>query len=104
MNEFKLSIKNLSKTYASRSGPVLAVSNLTLDVHSDEIVSIVGPSGCGKTTVLNIIAGFVAPTTGHVKITAGAGAAGRKEKNGVVFQEDSVFPWMTVEDNIGYPL
>ncbi len=79
------------------SGTVLAVEDVSFDVADGEFVCLVGPSGCGKTTLLRIVAGLETATSGTVR-TASSGPPG------MVFQEASIFPWLSVEDNIGYPL
>jgi NitT/TauT family transport system ATP-binding protein len=79
------------------SGTVLAVEDVSFDVADGEFVCLVGPSGCGKTTLLRILAGLETATSGTVRIKANG-------PPGMVFQEASIFPWLSVEDNIGYPL
>jgi NitT/TauT family transport system ATP-binding protein len=79
------------------SGMVLAVEDVSFDVADGEFVCLVGPSGCGKTTLLRILAGLETATSGTVRVAA-AGPPG------MVFQEASIFPWLSVEDNIAYPL
>lgn len=78
-----------------------ALDAINLEVRENEFLCILGPSGCGKTTLLNLIAGFLTPTSGRVTV-----GGKRVTKPGpdrvVVFQEDAVFPWMTVEENIGF--
>jgi ABC-type nitrate/sulfonate/bicarbonate transport system ATPase subunit len=74
-----------------------------MDVPNGHIVSLVGPSGCGKTTVINVIAGFMKPTSGRVLVDSRE-VSGPVSHCGVVFQADSVFPWMTVEQNVAYGL
>jgi ABC-type nitrate/sulfonate/bicarbonate transport system ATPase subunit len=80
-----------------------ALDGLTLAVHDNEFLAIVGPVGCGKTTFLRIVAGFLTPTRGTVRCddrpVRGPGA-----ERGYVFQEDAVFPWMTVQDNLEFGL
>ncbi len=81
---------------------VQALRDTTFSINEGEFVSILGPSGCGKTTVLNLVAGFIQPTSGNVHIEH------RNERRtplyGMVFQDDAAFPWMTVAENIGYAL
>ena len=79
------------------------VDNVSFDVTDREFVSIIGPSGCGKTTMMNIVAGFVKPTTGTVLLD-GKPIAGPGPERGVIFQEYGVFPWLTVKENIGFGL
>jgi len=79
------------------------VDNVSFDVTDREFVSIIGPSGCGKTTMMNIVAGFVKPTTGSVLLD-GKPIAGPGPERGVIFQEYGVFPWLTVKENIGFGL
>lgn len=81
---------NLSVSY----GELLVLSGINLEVEHGEFVSLVGSSGCGKTTLLNALAGFV-PASGEINVPG---------KIGVVFQDYSVFPWMTVTENIGFGL
>ena len=99
----KLSLRGLSKNYA---GHFQAVRDLNLDVESGEFVSLLGPSGCGKTTTLQMIAGFVPPTTGTVVVEGQdmTRVAPEKRDMGVVFQSYALFPHMTVARNIGFGL
>ena len=99
----KLSLRGLSKIYG---GHVQAVRDLNLDVESGEFVSLLGSSGCGKTTTLQMIAGFVPPTTGTVVVEGRdiTHIAPEKRDMGVVFQSYALFPHMTVSQNIGFGL
>jgi NitT/TauT family transport system ATP-binding protein len=81
--------------------PVL--DNISLEVGEGEFVCLLGPSGCGKSTMLNVIAGFIAPTSGQVRID-GEPVVGPDARRIFVFQERGVFPWLTVEGNIGFGL
>lgn len=82
---------------------VHVLESVNLTVHEGEFVVIVGPSGCGKSTLLNAIGGFVRPTAGEV-IVEGAPVAGPDARRIFVFQEQGVFPWLTVEQNIAFGL
>ncbi len=99
-----IEVRDVSKTFFSRrSGSVEALSKTTLSVSEKEFVCIVGPSGGGKSTLLNIVAGFLGPTTGEVVI--GENRVTRPSSSRVmVFQEFALFPWLTVEDNVGFGL
>ncbi len=88
----------VQKIYASKSGPVEAVRDLTFDLRRGEFACIVGPSGAGKTTLLKIIAGLLEPTAGQVTLE-GKPVTGPPKTMAVVFQEygRSLFPWLTVQ-------
>jgi NitT/TauT family transport system ATP-binding protein len=86
-----------------RFGSVRVLEEIDLAVTAGEFVCILGPSGCGKSTLLNIVAGFLAPTEGRVTID-GEPVTGPDPRRIFVFQERGVFPWLTVEENIGFGL
>ena len=100
-----LSIKNLKKVYQVADGEIEAVRNLTFDVAEGELICVVGPSGAGKTTLLKCIAGLLTPTDGSIEL-ASSSVVGPPKAMAVVFQEygRSLFPWMTVRDNVDLPL
>lgn len=99
----KLSINNLSKTYQVKEEEISILSDINLEVYEGEFVAIVGGSGCGKSTFLRIISGFIQDYTGTAKINGlDIHAPGRDR--GFVFQESRLFPWLTVEENIGFGL
>jgi NitT/TauT family transport system ATP-binding protein len=79
------------------------VDDVSFDIANGEFVSIIGPSGCGKTTMMSMVAGFLKPTRGRVTLDGKPIAAPGPER-GVIFQEYGVFPWLTVEQNIGFGL
>ncbi len=89
MADVKIRLDGLTKAFATKSGPFVALDPITLDVPSGCFFMIVGPSGCGKTTLLRILAGLERPSDGTVEITAPS--AGRPS-NSMVFQGDSLFP------------
>lgn len=99
----KLSIRGISMTFAAEGSEIRVLEDLDLDVREGEFVCILGPSGCGKSTLLNIAAGFLAPTSGSVRIDAEE-VRGPDPRRIFVFQERGVFPWLTVEGNIGFGL
>ncbi len=98
-----LVVDGLAKRYAS-SG-TFAIENVTLDVRRSEFVSIVGPSGCGKTTLLKTVCGLLQPTSGSVTLDGRLVTAPPPEMV-LVFQDyaRSLFPWLTVEGNVAFPL
>ena len=99
----KLRTNALSMTF-NRDGKSMSVlENVDLDVGDGEFVCLLGPSGCGKSTLLSTIAGFLAPTSGEVRID-GEVVRGPDPRRIFVFQERGVFPWLTVEGNIGFGL
>ena len=99
-----LEIDGVSKTYdAGGDSPVQALDRVTLDVTEGEFVSVIGPSGCGKSTLFNIIGGLVDGHDGAVRID-GHPVRGAHRDVGVVFQEESTFPWRTTLDNVAFPL
>jgi spermidine/putrescine ABC transporter ATP-binding subunit len=89
-----------------RFGDIAAVEGLSLDVREGEFLTLLGPSGCGKTTTLRMIAGFVTPTSGRVRIDDEdvTGLAPGKRNVGMVFQDYALFPHLTVAENIGFGL
>jgi len=97
-----LTCKGLSKEFVSKRGEVLALENVSLQVQDHEFVSVVGPSGCGKTTLLKLIAGLIEPNTGTIDygITSDNG----KPQTAMVFQEQGLFPWLNVIDNVAFGL
>ncbi|PXY27895.1 ABC transporter ATP-binding protein [Prauserella muralis] len=99
--DVKVAVRAVAKRFDTRSGTVTALDELTLDIPRGQFFMIVGPSGCGKTTLLRILAGLEDPTTGEVEV--GTATEGRPE-NSMIFQGDSIFPWMTVWDNASYGL
>ena len=99
----KLKIDNVKKTYQGRTGEVIALNGVNLDIAENEFITVVGPSGCGKSTLLNIIAGLLPATSGRV-ICNGQEVTSTGPDRGVVFQQYALFPWLTVKKNVMFPL
>ena len=99
-----LEIKGVSKTYNEDSDdPVKALNAVDLNISEGEFVSIIGPSGCGKSTLFNVIGGLIDDHEGEVLIE-GRHVDGAHKDIGVVFQEESTFPWRSTLDNVAFPL
>jgi len=99
----KLAIDNVSKSFQSASGTVLALDHVSLNVAEAEFVCLVGASGCGKSTLLNIIAGLEKPDSGAVLADGKPVTAPGRERL-VMFQEPALFPWLTVFGNVLFGL
>jgi NitT/TauT family transport system ATP-binding protein len=96
-------IENVSKVFETDGRSMVALENISLEIPRGQFVCLLGPSGCGKSTLLNAIAGFAPPTQGRV-LADGAVVTGPGPERGMVFQEYALFPWMTVEQNVGFGL
>ena len=97
-----LALESVSCTFVSRDDPsqrYTAVSDTSLVVDEGEFVSVVGPTGCGKTTLLNVAAGLLAPSAGHVR-TFGDPLAGINSRAGYMFQSDALMPWRNAIENV----
>jgi len=99
MSDSKIVVDGVSKSF----GALPVVQNVTLEVRDGEFVAIVGPSGCGKSTLLNIVAGFESADRGSVRVDGAERK--RPSRNGIMIsQHGSVFPWLTVEENLLFAL
>ena len=97
-----LSIQDLSMRFElPNGGSVQALEGVSLDLKEGELMSVLGPSGCGKTTLLNIVAGFLAPTSGKLVLN-GHDIKGPDAERGMVFQKGALFEWMSVRENVGF--
>lgn len=99
----KLSVENVSMTFKRDGKSTAVLENINLEVRDGEFICLLGPSGCGKTTLLNAMAGFLSPTSGEIQVD-GEVVRGPDPRRIFVFQERGVFPWLTVEGNIGFGL
>jgi NitT/TauT family transport system ATP-binding protein len=102
-NDAILVVDDISVRFETPEGPVIAVDNVSLNVREGEFLSVIGPSGCGKSTLFNVIGGLLTHHTGVVSV-AGEIIDGPHKSIGMVFQEESTFPWRTVADNVAFPL
>src|SRR4249920_2925318 len=99
----KISVKDLKKSFDTDQGPLPVVNGVSFDVADGEFVAIVGPSGCGKSTLMSIIAGFDRADQGSVTVD-GAVGRGPSSKGILISQHGSVFPWLTVQQNLMFGL
>ena len=99
----KLHVRDLCLSFSEDGERRDILDHVNLTVQSGEFVCIVGPSGCGKSTMLQVLGGFLPPTSGLIDIDGGA-VRGPDPRRIFVFQESGVFPWLTVEGNIGFGL
>jgi NitT/TauT family transport system ATP-binding protein len=98
-----LVVDDVVKRFATPEGEVVAVDHMSFDVKAGELLAVIGPSGCGKSTLFNIIGGLLDGYEGRVAV-AGETVRGPHRSIGMVFQEESTFPWRTVTDNVAFPL
>jgi NitT/TauT family transport system ATP-binding protein len=99
-----LTAERVTKTFSVRGGrDVVAVRDLSLEVHEGEFLCLIGASGCGKSTMLNMFAGFIQPTTGRV-LLRGQSITRIEPRCGMVFQAYALFPWKTVRGNVEFGL
>jgi NitT/TauT family transport system ATP-binding protein len=98
-----LDVVRVSKRFVTTEGVITAVDDVSFSIAPGEFVSIIGPSGCGKSTLFNIVGGLVGDYEGRVTV-AGDVVRGTHPAIGMVFQEESTFPWRTVVENVAFPL
>jgi NitT/TauT family transport system ATP-binding protein len=98
-----LTVENLAMRFATPEGDVVALDNVSLDVNPGEFLAVIGPSGCGKSTLFNVIGGLLGGYSGRVSV-GGETIEGPHPSIGMVFQEESTFPWRNVTDNVAFPL
>ena len=98
-----LEIRDLNLTYHTKEFETQALNNLSFSVTEGEFISIVGPSGCGKTTILSLVAGLLKPSSGEVLLN-NSPICGVNQNVGYMFQQDNLFDWLTVENNVLFGL
>jgi NitT/TauT family transport system ATP-binding protein len=99
-----LSIVAVGKRFATPEGEIAALDDVSFAVRPGEFLSVIGPSGCGKSTLFNIIGGLTTADRGQVLIDGKEAARGPRRTIGMVFQEESTFPWRTTIENVAFPL
>src|SRR6185503_17260984 len=102
-NDAILVADNIIVRFDTPEGPITAVDDVSLKVRPGEFLSVIGPSGCGKSTLFNVIGGLLAQHAGTVRV-GGETISGPHKSIGMVFQEESTFPWRNVTDNVAFPL
>src|SRR6516225_3269399 len=98
-----LAVDDVVVRFDTPEGPITAVDDVSFKVRSGEFLSVIGPSGCGKSTLFNVIGGLLAQHQGVVSV-GGETISGPHKSIGMVFQEESTFPWRTLIDNVSFPL
>src|SRR5262244_3532448 len=98
-----LVVDDIVKQFDTPEGPLIAVDRVSLGVHPGEFLAVIGPSGCGKSTLFNIIGGLLDGYDGRITV-AGETVSGPHAAIGMIFQEESTFPWRTVIENVAFPL
>jgi NitT/TauT family transport system ATP-binding protein len=96
-----ISGRNVSMQFKSKAGPVMVLDELDIEIRSGEFVALLGPSGCGKSTLLNLFAGILKPASGDLSIDRKP-IEGPNPRVGIVFQHHSLFPWMSVLENVAF--
>ena len=99
----KLKVEDLSKKFNTPKGEIAALNKINFQIHRREFISVIGPSGCGKTTLIRILAGLDFPTSGNV-LLEGKKMEGPGAERGMVFQDYTLFPWLTVKKNVMFGL
>ena len=100
-----LDVQGATKRFATPEGDVVAVQDVSFTVARGEFVSVIGPSGCGKSTLFGMIGGLVGDWQGRIRVEGAEIKPGVTHRSiGMVFQEESTFPWRTVIDNVALPL
>jgi ABC-type nitrate/sulfonate/bicarbonate transport system ATPase subunit len=101
-NAAQIALDAVSKSFPTKRGERLALEGVSFSVAAGETATVLGPTGCGKTTVLNIVAGFDAPTRGRV-LVGGKPIDGPAPDRGFMFQRPTLLPWLSVFDNVAFP-
>jgi len=98
-----LSIRNVSKRFGRGADALHALDDISLEVRPGELLAVIGPSGCGKSTLFNVVGGLIDDYQGEIRVD-GRPVRGPQRDMGMVFQEESTFPWLTTLENVMFPL
>lgn len=98
----KVTCHHLSYRYHTSQGPLVVLENVTFTAQAQEFIALVGPSGCGKTTLLKLLAGLLQPTAGRIEVNGDL--QNGQPQQAMVFQEQSLLPWLTVQENVAFGL
>ncbi len=98
-----LSIRNVSKRFGRGADAIHALDDISLEVSPGELLAVIGPSGCGKSTLFNVVGGLIDDYQGEIRVD-GRPVRGPQRDMGMVFQEESTFPWLTTLENVMFPL
>lgn len=101
MSSVLIDAQSVYKSFDTRQGELCALQDFSLQIQEGEVVCIVGASGCGKSTFLNILAGFIPPSSGQV-LLEGREITGVEPRCGMIFQDYALFPWLTVRNNVAF--
>jgi len=96
-------LESVGVSFPGKAAPVEVLRDISLDLHDGRFTVVIGESGCGKTTLLNLVAGFVGPSSGRITMD-GRPILGPGADRGVVFQDDALLPWLSVVDNVAFGL
>jgi NitT/TauT family transport system ATP-binding protein len=99
----KIRVRNATKIYEAKTGPVHALDNFSVDAHEGELVCVLGPSGCGKTTLLWALSGLHALTHGEIELDGTPVKGPRPQEIGMIFQDANLLPWRNLRQNIAFP-
>ncbi len=100
-NEVLIKIKDMSVVYGKENQSLIALKDINLEIKRGEFICVLGPSGCGKSTLLKTIAGYLKPTSGEC-LMQGKKITGPDWHRGVIFQSPTLYPWMSVKDNVEF--
>src|SRR5262245_35867687 len=103
MGQPKIVVEDVKKSYPTRKGPLPVVGGISFSLEDGRTLAIIGPSGCGKSTLMRLLAGFDRPESGAVRID-GVVRNGSSPKGIVISQQGSLFPWLTVQQNLMFGL
>ena len=109
MGNYKIEFKNVSKIFKTRRQEIVAVKDFSIGVEEGEFVSIIGPSGCGKSTIIRMLDRLINPSEGQIFVDGEDISKGKmpievRKKMGFIFQEPNLLPWLTIKQNVEFPL